>query len=82
MHGAWCLYEEIYKAGAIYEIYFLLNGNKLLDCIIVADDLEYQYDRQYTLSGSISFTSRVVWAAQITAFLFTLLSQGTSNQSY
>ncbi len=44
LHGAWCLYEEIYKAGESFEIHFLLDKNKLIDYIIVADDLEYQYD--------------------------------------
>ena len=44
LHGAWCLYEEIYKAGEKFEIHFLLDKNKLIDYIIVADDLEYQYD--------------------------------------
>ncbi len=43
LYGAWCLYEEIYKAGEKYEIHFLLDKNKLIDYIIVADDLEYQY---------------------------------------
>lgn len=44
LHGAWCLYEEIYKAGESFEIHFLLDKNKLIDYIIVADDLEYLYD--------------------------------------
>ena len=44
LHGAWCLYEEIYKAGERFEIHFLLDKNKLIDYIIVADDLEYQYE--------------------------------------
>ena len=44
LHGAWCLYEEIYKAGESFEIHFLLDKNKLIDYIIVADDLEYQYE--------------------------------------
>ncbi len=44
LHGARCLYEEIYKAGERFEIHFLLDKNKLVDYIIVADDLEYQYD--------------------------------------
>ena len=44
LHGAWCLYEEIYKAGESFEIHFLLDKNKLVDYIIVADDLEYQYE--------------------------------------
>lgn len=44
LHGAWCLYEEIYKTGESFEIHFLLDKNKLIDYIIVADDLEYQYD--------------------------------------
>ena len=44
LHGAWCLYEEIYKSGEKYEIHFLMQKNKLIDYIIAADDLEYQYD--------------------------------------
>ena len=44
LRGARYLYEEIYKAGERFEIHFLLDKNKLVDYIIVADDLEYQYD--------------------------------------
>jgi len=43
LHGAWCLYEEIYKSGERFEIHFLLDKNKLIDYIIIADNLEYQY---------------------------------------
>ena len=43
LHGAWCLYEEIYKNGKRYEIHFLLQGNKLIDYIVSTDGLEYRY---------------------------------------
>lgn len=44
LHGAWCLYEEKYKAGDRYEIHFLLYKKKLIEYIVTVDDLEYQYD--------------------------------------
>lgn len=45
LHGAWCLYEEIYKLGEKYEIHFLLQKNKLIDYIVLVDDIEFQYNR-------------------------------------
>ncbi len=44
LHGAWCLYEEIYKAENQYEIHLLLLKNELIDFIVLADNLEYKYD--------------------------------------
>ena len=44
LHGARCLYEEIYKTGEKYEIHFLMEKNKLIDYIVSVDDLEYQYE--------------------------------------
>ena len=44
LHGAWCLYEEIYKVGERFEIHFLMVKNKLIDYIVSVDDLEYQYE--------------------------------------
>lgn len=46
LHGAWCLYEEIYKSGEKYEIHFLLlRKNKLIDYIVLVDDIDFQYDK-------------------------------------
>ena len=44
LHGAWCLYEEIYKTGEKYEIHFLMEKKELIDYIVTVDDLEYQYE--------------------------------------
>lgn len=44
LHGACCLYEEIYKVGERYEIHFLLLKKQLIDYIVSVDDLEYEYD--------------------------------------
>ena len=44
LHGAWCLYEEIYKTGERFEIHFLLQKNDLIDYIVSVDDVEYQYE--------------------------------------
>ncbi|MBE6886359.1 MAG: DUF4085 family protein [Ruminococcaceae bacterium] len=44
LHGAWCLYTEIYPVDNRYEIHFLLLRNKLIDFIVSTDGLEYRYD--------------------------------------
>lgn len=43
LHGAWWLYEEIYKAEYGYEIHVLLKRAKLIDFIITATDVELGY---------------------------------------
>ena len=41
LHGACCLYEEIYKTGEQYEIHFLLQKTELIDYIVTTDGLEF-----------------------------------------
>lgn len=45
LHGACCLYEEVYKSGERYEVHFLLQKNKLIDYIVLVDDMEFQYNK-------------------------------------
>jgi len=42
LHGAWWLYDEIYKSGDRYEIHVLLTKNELIDFIVYATDVEFQ----------------------------------------
>jgi hypothetical protein len=43
LHGAWWLYDEIYKTNDGYEIHTLLDKNgKLIDFIVYATDVEYK----------------------------------------
>lgn len=42
LHGAWWLYNEIYKTNDGYEIHVLLLKNELIDFIIIVTDVEYK----------------------------------------
>lgn len=44
LHGAWCLYEEVYKSGDRFEIHFLFQKKHLIDFIVCVDDIEYKYN--------------------------------------
>jgi len=42
LHGAWWLYDEIYKTDDGYEIHVLLKKNELIDFIVTVTDVEYK----------------------------------------
>lgn len=42
LHGAWWLYDEIYKTNGGYEIHVLLQKNELIDFIVIVTDVEYK----------------------------------------
>ena len=42
LHGAWWLYDEIYKTDKGYEIHALLQNKQLIDFIVNATDVEYK----------------------------------------
>ncbi|MHC1694943.1 MAG: DUF4085 family protein [Eubacteriales bacterium] len=44
LHGAWWLYDKIYKTNDGYEIHILLQKNELVDFIVIVTDVEYLCD--------------------------------------
>lgn len=42
LHGAWWLYNEIYKTSEGFEIHILLQKNELIDFIVSVTDVEYK----------------------------------------
>lgn len=42
LHGAWWLYEEIYKSDNGYEIHVLLQKTKLIDFIVTVSNITYK----------------------------------------
>jgi hypothetical protein len=42
LHGAWWLYDEIYRTNDGYEIHVLLHKNELIDFIFTATDVEFK----------------------------------------
>ena len=44
LHGAWCLYDELYKSGNRYEIHQLLYRNKPFEYIVSTDNVIFKYD--------------------------------------
>jgi hypothetical protein len=42
LHGAWWLYDEIYRTNDGYEIHVLLHKNKLIDFIFTVTDMEFK----------------------------------------
>lgn len=44
LHGAWCLYEEVYKSGDRFELHFLFQKKNLIDFIVTVDDIKYKYN--------------------------------------
>lgn len=42
LHGAWWLYDQIYKTNDGYKIHVLLQKNKLINFIVSVTDVEYK----------------------------------------